>query len=369
VTKHFSVLHVIIALNTGGAEHMLCKIIEHRDKTKFDVTVLSLTTRGSFSERIEASGVEVVSLNIGFSFVFIKKLVSVLKTITYKKYDVMQGWMYHANLFVLLLKLFSKETKVFWNIRQSIGNWSNEKLHAKVFIKLGGVFSGVPERIVNNSMMSIEQHELLGYKCGKQKYIPNGFECNPCAGINELLEVRVKKFCSIARFHPNKGHYVLLEAFRLYLLKADAVLVLVGKGCDSSNMDLLNYLTNNCLRDKVILMGERDDVAQILASVDIFVLPSVGVEGFSNALGEAMLAKRPCIATNVGECQAMLDGIGWIVEPGCSVSLADIMLKVAAIEQIDLVKKVNSGKKKIECDFNIKNIALKYEELWCHSLE
>ena len=59
-------------------------------------------------------------------------------------------------------------------------------------------------------------------------------------------------------------------------------------------------------RDRFQLLGARGDVAELLSSMDIFVMPSRS-ESFPNALAEAMAVGLPAIATNVGDCRVVLD--------------------------------------------------------------
>jgi len=70
--------------------------------------------------------------------------------------------------------------------------------------------------------------------------------------------------------------------------------------------------------------GWRDDVAEMLALADVFVLPSES-EGFGRVLVEAMAMGRPVVATNVGGIpDIVLDGeTGLLVEPANAAALAD----------------------------------------------
>ena len=81
------------------------------------------------------------------------------------------------------------------------------------------------------------------------------------------------------------------------------------------------------LDDVVLLPGARDDAAALLAGFDAFVLPS-SKEGMSISLLEAMAARLPCIATDVGAAKWMLDGGGLVVPKLNPPALAEAMLRV-----------------------------------------
>ncbi|WP_026506334.1 glycosyltransferase [Butyrivibrio sp. MC2013] len=120
---------------------------------------------------------------------------------------------------------------------------------------------------------------------------------------------------NVARLFEAKSQLQLIKAFQKLLdelkqdsiySKADAgsssiakspVLVIVGDG--PLRKDLENYIAINKLEDKVLLAGEKRNVASYLAAADLFVLSS-RAEGMPNALLEAMACGLPCISTDCG---------------------------------------------------------------------
>ena len=70
-------------------------------------------------------------------------------------------------------------------------------------------------------------------------------------------------------------------------------------------------------RDRVHFLGETDDVRPVLAALDVFVLPSIAVESFSNAALEAMSMGKPVILSEIGGAREMInDGVeGYVVSP------------------------------------------------------
>jgi len=116
---------------------------------------------------------------------------------------------------------------------------------------------------------------------------------------------------SVARLDAQKGHTYLLAAIRHV---PNAIFVLAGDGperaCLEAQADRLG------IGDRVIFLGHRNDVADLLASCDLFVLPSL-YEGLPLSLLEAMAAGKPVVATSVGGTpEAVLDGeTGFLVPP------------------------------------------------------
>jgi glycosyltransferase involved in cell wall biosynthesis len=109
----------------------------------------------------------------------------------------------------------------------------------------------------------------------------------------------IKKPCPqiavVARFVEQKNHLLLIEA--LAAISTSYRLVLVGDGPTRASVEAA--VAAKGLRRKVIFLGDREDVEEILAESDIFVLPSRW-EGFPLTVLEAMRAGLPVVASDVG---------------------------------------------------------------------
>ncbi len=122
----------------------------------------------------------------------------------------------------------------------------------------------------------------------------------------------------MARLDKQKDHASLLEAARLV---PDAVFVLVGDG--PLREELEDRATRLGVEERVLFLGWREDIPEVLACADLFVLPSL-YEGLPLALLEAMAAGLPIVATAIGgTSEAVVDGVtGLLVPPGEPRSLA-----------------------------------------------
>lgn len=84
------------------------------------------------------------------------------------------------------------------------------------------------------------------------------------------------------------------------------------------------------LGDRVTFLGHRDDIPDLLAAADVVILPSL-YEGLPYAIGEAMAASRPVIATRVGGIPEMIEDrvSGYLIETGDARALASHVMKLA----------------------------------------
>jgi L-malate glycosyltransferase len=105
---------------------------------------------------------------------------------------------------------------------------------------------------------------------------------------------------SVARLAANRGHELLLGAFRLLLAsRPEARLLLVGKGETRPRLEAL--VADMGLTERALFTGYRDrDLPAVLAAADCFALMAAGSDDSCRAVLEAMAAGRPVVARRVG---------------------------------------------------------------------
>ena len=135
----------------------------------------------------------------------------------------------------------------------------------------------------------------------------------------------------VARLVPGRGHDVLVRAAALARARLPGLrVVLVGRGEGRPALEAL--VVGLGLRDSVVFAGYRgDDLAEVLAALDCFVLLGAGSEESCRAVLEAMAAGRPVVAARVGAlAETVVDGeTGWLVTPEPAV-VADRLAAVLA---------------------------------------
>ncbi len=102
---------------------------------------------------------------------------------------------------------------------------------------------------------------------------------------------------TVARFTPQKGHGVLVQAMVQVAQRVPrALFILVGDGPDKAAIEAL---ATTSVLENVLFLGRRPDVPDLLAAADLFVLPSL-FEGLPLVVLEAMALELPVVATRVG---------------------------------------------------------------------
>ncbi len=131
---------------------------------------------------------------------------------------------------------------------------------------------------------------------------------------------------TVARLFTQKGHGVLLHALHR-LRDRDWSAAWAGEGELSPVLEW--GVARLGLSDRIHLLGRRDDVGDLLAAADVFVLPSL-FEGHPLSVLEAMHAGRPIVATAAaGTTEAVTDGLeALLVSPGDPDALAGAIAAV-----------------------------------------
>jgi len=140
------------------------------------------------------------------------------------------------------------------------------------------------------------------------------------------LDDTARLIAVVATLKEPKGHQYMVEAMATIVSQhPDVHTLFIGDG--ELREELQAQIARLNLRKHIHILGNRNDVPDLLAASELFVLPSLW-EGLSMALLEAMAAGKPIVATAVsGTTQVMIPGeTGLIVPPGDSQALADAII-------------------------------------------
>ena len=172
---------------------------------------------------------------------------------------------------------------------------------------------------------------------------------------------------AVGNLETHKGHRVLLEALALLDTtdaRASWKLIIAGGRGGPQHLPLLNYLEETGLSDRVRIVLNRDDIPDLLALADVFVMPSLW-EGLPMALLEAMLARKAIVASaTAGIPEAITDGAdGILVPPGDVSALADALRQLI----VNPKRRADLGAAALlraEKNFTIQVMAERYERLY-----
>lgn len=172
-------------------------------------------------------------------------------------------------------------------------------------------------------------------------------------------------FGTIGRLTRSKGQYDLLQAFhKIHVEIPNSILLIIGGGQDEDR--LKTYVDVHKLQDHVALTGMVPNADRYAKAFNVFILPS-HAEAFGISLLEAMAAKTPIIASDVGGIPSVLGEQGKLVEPKNIEALAYAMKEYAQLDNNEYLAIGNALHDRLLKYFDISLFHQKYRSLICSS--
>ncbi len=366
-------LMIINGMDIGGAEISLESLSYALDPS-IDVKIISLSGSGKIAYKMKKKGYEIHELNfkkklLPFSEIF--KLFSLIKKINP---DVVHTWMYHSNFIGGLVAKTLGIKRIIWSVHAFNIQQGMLKFKTRLLVRMLAIFSYfIPNQIICCSQSTLNVHKKLLYSQEKLIFIPNGIEPKNFfysrdyrISIRSELGLKDEDILvgCIGRYDVQKNQIGFLDIVSKIVSKhSNYHFIFVGRDNDVHNSDLALALKTLNLNQRLHLLGERDDVNEILSAIDIFALPSKG-EAFPISLCEAMLCEVPCAASNVGDVSYIM---GNLIE---AIDIENFELFYERI--IDLGKKSHYErrqlgrqlKQRVLDKFSIEKIAKYHEELY-----
>lgn len=370
------IIHIISGLGDGGAEGTLYKLIIN-DKSENIHEVVSFMNGGKYSQLLKSQNIKVTELGQLPGRVSLLFLIKLFKYLSNSRPDIVQTWMYHADLVGGIISKILRIEKIIWNIRTSFLTGDNIKLSTKVVVKTCAVISKrIPNKIITCSNNAALFHKSIGFE-NNFTIIDNGYDLEnfyPSQSISKLFrkQLSIADECffigMIARFDAQKDHSNLITA--LSLLKQKKInfkCIFVGRGMDEKNLLIKDLIDTANLKNNIILYGQSNDIHAVMNAIDLHVLSSSYGEAFPNVVAESMLCGTPCVVTDVGDSARIVGENGWVIEPNNSKKLY-YSIKAA----IDLKDSSEDDWKKL-CDsvydksinkFGVEKMVSEYHKAW-----
>jgi len=372
--KPKNIVHLITELNMGGAEEMLYKLVTRMDHNRFRCFVVSMTDTGPIGVKIKDRGIPVVPLGMGHGKPTLSGLAKLFHFLKQESVDIVQTWLYHADLLGFVVGRMAGIKRVIWGIRCSDMHLRKYRRLTALTVRICGGLSSLVDAIVVNSEEGKRIHKKRGYQTERMILIPNGFDMNQFrydesakTWLTDQLDLPddMPLIGLVARFDPQKDQRTFLKAASLLASRDQSVnFVMVGKGMDRHNAALVPLLEDKAMKGRVHLLGLRHDIPRIVPAFDIATSSSAFGEGFSNTIGEAMSCQVPCVVTDVGDSAKIVGDTGIIVPPGDPEALAEGWLKLLNMGKD---KRQDMGKKarlRIVDNFEINKVVKRFEEFY-----
>lgn len=370
------ILHIITDLEQGGAEGVLFRLVTS-DKSNVHI-VVSLMSNGYYGDKLLSSNIQLYCILFTRGRINFSGLLKLNKIIRSEKPDIVQTWLYHADLIGGILAVLNK-IKICWSLHLTNVSLNSTKFTTYLTIRILALFSYfIPDKIISCSYSAIKSHSDIGFNKNKFVYIPLGFNYSNFfydGGVRKIFrqklnlnEVNFVIGC-VARWDLQKDHGNLFSALSILRKKKyfkNIKICLAGFEMDLDNKQLLMLISKNELDlNMFIMLGASNQINEVYNGIDLLVLPSKG-ESFPNVIVEGLLTNVPVISTDVGDVKILLNQFLTIVEPSNPLELSkaiDIFIlsslksKQARLSQNEKLLNTVKG-------FSITNMVDNHNKLW-----
>lgn len=365
------VAHITTSLNTGGAEVQLLRLLGKLDKNKFEMIVISLHEETYLADEVRKLGLPVHSLYLKKNPLNLRKAYKILKEFNP---DVIHGTMYEGGVVGTLFNHFlPKKPPVIWTVHEPLEHYDKEPIRKRLQLRSWGLISKRPECMMYVSNLNKKQHLDWGFDNSKSLVIPNGVDTSKCfpnkeAGlkVRESLNIPQDAFVigKIARFHRQKNHIGFLHSAAILSKKhANVHFMLVGTNVDNDNKELSHLINELDLKDKVQLLGNRQDIPDVVNAFDLATLTSFG-EAFPLTLGEAMVSGIPCVATDVGDNDYIIGDTGIITPVDDNEAMAEAWQKMLEMDKDEFTQLGKAARQRTLDNFTLEQQAKQHQDLY-----
>ncbi len=306
----------ITAFEPGGTERQMTELIRRLDPAQFTVHVACFRREGAWLPRVRERAASVVEFPIrGLARpATFMQMLSFARWCRRERIAVVQTCDLYANIFGLPGAALARVPVRIGSRRELNPDKSPGQ------IRLQRAAYRAATKVVANSPAARRALEAEGVARGSIAVIANGVDP---VFLTEPERARpIRTVLTVANLRPEKSHETLLAAASL-LVPAHPYLRfrIVGDGPRRQALEEQSRALG--LDGHVEFLGHRDDVRELLAAADMFVLPSRS-EAFPNGVIEAMASGLPVVACAVGGLMDLIDdGVtGVLVSPGDSNALA-----------------------------------------------
>jgi len=336
------ILFLIRALNTSGAQRQLVNLAIGLKSSGFEVVVATMyEDRTRLWTELEKSSITIVSLKKKHRWDILSFFFNLCVLIKKEQPDIVHGYLGVPNNIIVFLKPLFKNLKIVWGVRNAFHNYQQYDHVDRLSYRLECFLSRFADLIIANSEAGYAHAVASGFPQERTVVIPNGidseaFQPDPGArdvarkswGINEK-QVAVG---IVARIDPMKDYPNFLRALsKVGEEDPEVIGICVGRAkTDVYKAEMIDLANTLGLQDRILWLGERQDMLETLNGLDILVSSSGRGEGFSNSIAEAMACGVPCAVTNVGDAAKIVGDCGIVVKPKDSRELAAGIMKMVS---------------------------------------
>jgi glycosyltransferase involved in cell wall biosynthesis len=343
VPQPISIGFVVNNLNVGGLEKVVVSLLNNIDRDRFTPHLICLDGPGKMAADVDLPPENrlVLERKDGFRVPFLgvhvdpARLYKIRRFVKERRIAVLHahniGPLIYAGVAIRILPMVRRPQIVYSDHNQLFSMNASRAARARWYLKLADQVVAVSADL----QRTLTEH--LHAAPGRVQVLYNGVDSRRFAHVDRF---KVRRELGIADgefvagmavvLSAHKGINYLLDAVPAILAKAPATrFVIAGDGPARASLEEQARALG--VGDRVVFIGHRTDIPDVVSAFDTYVLPSL-TEGLPLALLEALAVGSPIVCTRVGgNPEIVEDGVnGYLVPPGDSAALADRILRLHA---------------------------------------
>ena len=363
-----------------GSDKTLLLLLRHIDKTKFSPVVV-LPNDGPLKTELEKENIKVVIAPVLKLYrkmftpknilKFIKDIKTGIETLDVLNNQYHFDIVYSNTLAVLLGIIYAQKRKIkhLWHVHEII---VHPAFIASIFPKIVMRYSNLV--VCNSNATKNNLTDRVPKLASKSIVIYNGMELvSENKIVGDKTDFGFNKtdiiITLVGRISRLKGHKLLLDVFTNHFSKQDNIkLLFVGSPVEGQEYyldEVQDAITRNKLHLKVKIVPFLKNLNAIWSITDIAIMPSTEAESFGLVAVEAMLEKKPVVASNLGGLSEIVinNTTGLLFNPNSKSALLEALSML--IEKPTL--RTEFGEKGFERavkEFSIEKHVKKFEEIF-----
>jgi len=361
------IMHVIDSLGVGGMERVVIDVVNGLDPAQFEQAVCCISRRGEAAKLLR-DDVRCIDLGKGAGADYLMPL-KLARAFRDERPDIVhsQSW---SGVDAGLAKLLARAVRLVHSEHgRNLPHIDAEPLKRKMarrclYHAADAVFA------VSAELRGFYCRET-GFPAGRMRVIPNGIDLRRIDGASPRGRSAREEFAlaaddfvigTVARLDATKDTMTLARAFARLPGHDGLRLLIVGDGDERPRLE--RFAAENGLASSIIFTGLRHDVPRLLGAMNVFALPSLS-EGMPLTVLEAMAARLPVVATNVGALPEMVEegATGFLVAPQHDEAMAERLMRFYANRE--LAQSFGAeARRKVGRDFSLGLMLRRYAELY-----
>jgi len=318
------ILHVILELGIGGAEILLKDLAIYFKKKNIETTIIVLMHVDShIAQFLIDNGIKVIYCPQSKKFSF-RNVIFLLNHLKNNHYDIVHAHLTWEQYTLALINFFLKKSLPLIATDHNAVMPRRDNFFVKIFSLEKWMYNHYRKIICVTPDVYESLTAYLPSIKKKCKVIVNGINLQKFSA-DYFVDSRIIKpvILCIGTLCARKDQLTLVKAIKL--MDGDVKLWLVGDGPGYAKIK--NAVTELNLEDKVFLLGQSNEIPELIKQATIYVQPS-RYEGFGIAILEAMAGGLPIVASNVNGLHELIDNVSLFFSVGNENELANIVNKI-----------------------------------------